>query len=78
MKIKAHKEKREHRHKSSKDLGTTEEEKLLPQKKLLSFTRTKDRKPRPSEPKLTTGPDLEDFRDLMDEDEEAMPEEGMP
>ena len=77
MKIKAHKEKKEHKDKSSNDKCTTEEEKLLPQKKLLSFTRSKDRKPRISESKLTTGPDMEDFRDLIDEDEEAPPEEGV-
>ena len=77
MKTKTHKEKKGHKDKSSKNKSTTEEEKLLPQKKLLSFTRTKDRKPRPSESKLTTGPDLEDFRDLIDEDEEAPLEESV-
>ena len=76
MKIKAHKEKGEHKHKSSKKKSATEAEQLLPQKKLLSFTRTKDRKPRTSKSKQTTGPDLEDFRDLIDEDEEPVPEDG--
>ena len=77
MKLKAHREQKSNSKKGGKQLS--EHESLLqPQKKLLSFTRTKDRKEKLPDAKRTTGPDLEDFRDLMDDEEEVQPEEGKP
>lgn len=77
MKLKLHKEHKEHKDKGRKAKGAIEEENLLqPQKKLLSFTRTKDRKPKSQDVKQTTGPDLEDFRDLIDDEEESVTEDS--
>ena len=73
MKLKLNKE---HKSKSSREKADKEEEKLLkPQKKVLSFTRVKEKKAKALEVQQVTGPDLEDFRDLIDDDEPT-PEEG--
>ena len=72
-----------HKDKRGKDRGTSEaKDPVTPQKKLLTFTRSKKPKGKLPDAKQTTGPDLEDFRDLIeddiDDDKEMAQDDGEP